>query len=82
MLVDSYEAGVLTVGDIETMSVSRLTPDIAYILAAGKAPPVAPFDTVHLDHLTYVIPKHSESLLAGMGACGLVAFWRRRSQRS
>ncbi|MHC4498971.1 MAG: PKD domain-containing protein, partial [Planctomycetota bacterium] len=57
VLLDVYETGWLQTGDVETMSISRTSADIAYILVAGKDPGPSPHHTVLLDNLNYVIEQ-------------------------
>lgn len=71
-LSDVYETGLLLLqnGDVDTMSISCISEDIAYILVAGKDQGSAPRHTIHLGNLNYVVPKSGTLCLLGLG--GLV----------
>ena len=80
VLIEAYETGPLQFGDVETMSVSRASAQIAYILVAGKEEPgFAPNHTVHLDNLNYVVPEPATFALLGLSS--LVLLYKRRDNR-
>ncbi len=92
VLIGTYETGPLATGQVEQMTITRPTADIAYILAAGRNldPQQLPtYETLHLDNMVYdewalniqpqngiIIPLPSA---AWMGMCLLAAgaVWRR-----
>jgi len=69
--VGSQTSGIVGLGVIQTLTITRPSPDIAYIIASGTT-----LETVNLDNLRFSIPEPSSLALAGMG--GLVIAWRRR----
>jgi hypothetical protein len=72
VLLDDYETSLLTVGDVESMTVSTASPSISYILAAGKDPGVEPHHTILLDNLSYVVPEPATIALLGLGSLALL----------
>jgi len=64
MLVERYTTGQLGLGDVETMTISRSTPDIAYAIARGHMG-----SEVNLDNLRF--GPEIETLTNGWGAYSL-----------
>jgi hypothetical protein len=47
VLIATYNTGALGTGAIETMTITRPTADIAYVIASGVAPEALNFDNLH-----------------------------------
>jgi hypothetical protein len=81
ILLDSFVTAPLAGGQTQTMTVTRLTPDIAYALAFTTVPNLG---FGRLDHLVFgtPVPEPSTFPLAALGALGLAGRkWRRRTLR-
>lgn len=72
--VGNYTTVSLTVSQFETMTITRPSPDIAYVLAGGNSGG----SSGGLDHLRYVVPEPSTFALAALGLLGMG--YRRRRQ--
>jgi len=73
-LLDTYDTSQLITGTVETMSISRSSADIGYIIAGGAEDHG---DTVHLDNLNYVVPEPATVALLGLGSLALIRRRRR-----